>query len=113
MASQQHSGSDAGGGRTWIVVVAATGWVAVTTVAVLLASGVWSVDQVVGGEHSRPGEPSRVQNPGPDEEHATERTSTPTPSPVRPPSPRADHEGLVYAGSPLALVPRQATAHDR
>jgi hypothetical protein len=110
MASQQHSGSDAGGGRTWIVVVAATGWVAVTTVAVLLATGVWSVDQVVGDDR---GEPSRVQNPGPDEERGPERTPTPTPSQVRPPSPRADHEGLIYAGSPLALVPRQATAHDR
>ena len=98
IASHHHRGTNAGEGRPWIVVVAATGWVVVTTVAVLLATDVWSVDRMVGGEQSGGGELGPAQR---------------SPTRTTPPAPRVDHEGLAYTGSPLALVPRQAAAHDR
>ena len=46
----QHTGSTAGANRTWILILAITGWVVLTTVAVLLATGTLSIGQPTGGE---------------------------------------------------------------
>jgi hypothetical protein len=95
-------------------VVAATGWAVLTTVAVLLATGTLSVGR------SPVDKPNQTQNPGTDQFNPGQkvvrtpipRQRTPYPLPQVPTS-RADQEGLVYAGSPLAMIPRQPTAHDR
>jgi hypothetical protein len=99
----QHTGSTAGADRTWILVLAVTGWVVLTAVAVLLASGTWSVGQASDDDSPRPRHPSSgVDEPLP----RTLDRSQP-----RAPRPRADHEGLIHAVSVMALIPRQPSGH--
>jgi hypothetical protein len=98
----QHRGSTAGADRTWMLILAVTGWVVLTTVAVLLASGTWSVGQTSDGD------PPRPQDPAPGVDEPMPRTLGRS----QPPAPRADHEGLDYAVSVLALIPRQASGHN-
>ena len=117
-ASNHHLGSAAGGDRTWVLVVAAAGWAVLTTVAVLLATGTLSVGR------SPVVKPSQTQTPGTDQNNPdtnrnqkvgrtpVPRQRTPYPAP-RMPTSRADRERLVYAASPMAMIPRQASAHDR
>ena len=66
-------------GRSWVLVLATTGWVVLTTVAVLLATGTWSIGS-----------------------NQSDRPAPPAPSPT----PRAAVD-LVHAGSAVALLPRQ------
>jgi hypothetical protein len=62
----QHTGSTAGADRTWILVLAVTGWVVLTTVAVLLASGTLSVGHASDDDAPRPRDPaSGVHEPLP------------------------------------------------
>jgi len=71
-------------GRSWVLVLATTGWVVLTTVAVLLATGTWSIE---ANQSNRSNQPNRPAQPTP------------------PPTPRA--ADLVDAGSAVALLPRQ------
>jgi hypothetical protein len=97
----QHTGSAAGADRTWILVLAVTGWVVLTTVAVLLASGTWSVGQASDSEVPRPRDPSSgVDAPLP---RSLDR--------AQPPAPRADQQASIHTVSVLALIPRQSRGH--
>ena len=70
-ASNHHAGPAGDEDRTWILVVAATGWAVLTTIVVLLAVGTWSVD-------SSP--TTRITNPGISQNGDAGRTPTPQPS---------------------------------
>ena len=117
IASNRQTGSNSDPDRTWVLVVAATGWVVLTTVVVLLATGTWSI----GSVGQAPDRPARTQNPSTGQNGSPEtdrktpvpRQRTPQPTSPRGPSPRADREGLVYAGSARAMIPLQRDPRDR
>lgn len=113
-ASNFHHGSATGAGRRWVLVVAATGWMALTTVSVLLATGTWSIgpaplpQQRTGPPPTAP-VPKPSASPVPSPRSTPVVPSAPVPTP-RIPAPRAA-PGLIYAGSALALIPRQLSRH--
>jgi hypothetical protein len=92
------------GHRRWIAILAATGWLLLTTLAVLLAAKAWSV----------PGAPAdeRTVSPEPNADKATGSPVLPraaTGSPALPRRvPRAPSEAVIDLRSAAALIPRQA-----
>ena len=86
ITSSQHPGSGRSADRTVTLVLAATGWVILTTVAVLLATGTWSIG---AGRVNRPAQtekpdqtPTTDQTPTPDQTATTDQTPTPGRSPA-------------------------------
>jgi hypothetical protein len=99
IASHHHTGSTPPDDRAWILVIATTGWVVLTAVAVMLATGAMAGSASVG----EPGPPTE-RMPVPQQRAPLRPTHQPT---DRPPTARADREGLVHPGAALALIPRQ------
>jgi hypothetical protein len=99
----QHTGSTAGADRTWVLVLAVTGWLVLTTVAVLLATGTLSVGQASDNDSPRPPDPSRgmdQQVPRPLDQVRPRASAT-----------RTDHQGRLHPVSVLTLIPRQSSGH--
>jgi hypothetical protein len=98
-----------GDDRPWIAALAATGWVALTTITVLLATGVWDVpgntpttDQPAVAPASCRTAPSAAIVPQP-------RTTLPRTTQPRPVLPRAPQQQTLDRHAVMALIPRQVT----
>ena len=84
------------GHRTWIAILAAAGWLLLTTVALLLAARTWSAPEAPVGD--------RTVTPEPNSDRAAAGPALPRGSRA----PRAPRETVIDLRSAAALIPRQA-----
>jgi hypothetical protein len=103
--------------RAWVAVLAATGWVVLTTATLLLATGVWSApgssaDDQTGtpGPSCQPVSGIAVPRPRGTEPSAPRTTTPPrSPQPVAPrPRVSPDQQALI-----MARIPRQPNRQNR